>query len=295
MKVVKKSTKEPKKYAVGGAIQAAIGLGSAIYGGVQARRGRKALERLNAERPTIEVPSAFRRLAAEPIAEAFIRARREGVERRTGQALDEASRLGTRGVLGTLSSVINAEQQAEQQMFGEMDHARQQALGVLGNAELDVQNRENQRWLQQVAGAQSEMAAGNQNIFGGLSSLGLGLGTVFNPKLGGIDLKTLFKKQQGEPLSVEEINAMQVPQGGFSVTPRYGTPSKGFEQGGMMTEGEFSHKKNPISLVNKEGEVIGEATGNEVILNPEQRKKIAEQSPYAKRLFNKFMKEAKKK
>jgi hypothetical protein len=44
----------------------------------------------------------------------------------------------------------------------------------------------------------------------------------------------------------------------------------GFNDGGVMkTPGEFSHKKNPIDIM-KDGTKIGEMTGGEYILNPEQ-------------------------
>jgi hypothetical protein len=59
---------------------------------------------------------------------------------------------------------------------------------------------------------------------------------------------------------------------------------------GMKTPGEFSHNSNPISLM-QDGKKIGEATGGEYVLNPEQAKKIANQSKYAKMLFRKFDKQ----
>jgi hypothetical protein len=67
-----------------------------------------------------------------------------------------------------------------------------------------------------------------------------------------------------------------------------------FDDGGMMTKGKFSHKENPIHLV-QNGEKVGEATGGEYVINPEQARQIAEQSEYARKLFKKFAKEAKKK
>ena len=60
---------------------------------------------------------------------------------------------------------------------------------------------------------------------------------------------------------------------------------------GMKTPGEFSHSSNPINLI-QDGSKVGEVTGGEYVLNPEQAKKIAEQSKYAKMLFKKFDKES---
>lgn len=67
-----------------------------------------------------------------------------------------------------------------------------------------------------------------------------------------------------------------------------------YEQGGMMTKGAFDHDKNPIDLV-QNGEKVGEATGGEYILNPEQAKAVAKESSYARKLFKRFEKNAKKK
>lgn len=65
------------------------------------------------------------------------------------------------------------------------------------------------------------------------------------------------------------------------------------EHGGMITDGEFNHKTNPIDIV-QNGVKVGEATGNEVILNPTQAKKIANQSSYARKLFKSFERKAKR-
>jgi len=306
---VKTKKGEYKKFLVGGAIaQAAVGLGSAIYGGVQARRANKELRRLNRERPAIEVPEAIRRLAAEPIAESYIRAQEMGAQRRTGQAVDAASRLGSRGTLGVLPSVLDNERIGEQQRFGQYEQARQQALGMLGNAELDVQNRENQRWLQQVAGSQAELNAGNQNIFGGLSGMGMGLGflsgqmkpdevtPISSEQLNAINKIKDFSRNMGNPFSnpIQPFGSptfmQQQPtqqQGVFDNTQ----PKRSLETGGFITEGEFSHKTNPIHMINDEGKKVGEATGDEIIINPEQQEKIEKESIFAKRLFNKFRKQ----
>ncbi len=81
----------------------------------------------------------------------------------------------------------------------------------------------------------------------------------------------------------------------FSPTNMLRTAAKmAFEQGGMMTEGSFNHNTNPIDLV-QSGVKVGEATGGEYILNPKQAASIAKESSYAKKLFKRFEKNAKKK
>tara|TARA_B100001939_G_scaffold335294_1_gene337192 strand:+ start:16 stop:1137 length:1122 start_codon:yes stop_codon:yes gene_type:complete len=66
-----------------------------------------------------------------------------------------------------------------------------------------------------------------------------------------------------------------------------------FKHGGMMTNGDFSHDRNPIDIV-QDGAKVGEMTGGEYIINPNQAKKIASQSTYARKLFKRFERNAKK-
>ena len=60
-----------------------------------------------------------------------------------------------------------------------------------------------------------------------------------------------------------------------------------FKKGGMTTPGEFSHETNPIDIM-QDGAKIGEMTGGEAILNPEQQNKVAKQSPYFRKLMREF-------
>jgi hypothetical protein len=56
---------------------------------------------------------------------------------------------------------------------------------------------------------------------------------------------------------------------------------------GMKTPGAFSHESNPLAIVAKNGAMVGEMTGSEVILNPKQTQKIAKQSEYMRNLLKK--------
>ena len=66
-----------------------------------------------------------------------------------------------------------------------------------------------------------------------------------------------------------------------------------YKHGGMMTSGSFNHSSNPIDIV-QDGVKVGEATGGEYILNPEQAAKLKKESSYARKLFKQFEKNAKK-
>ena len=58
-----------------------------------------------------------------------------------------------------------------------------------------------------------------------------------------------------------------------------------FAEKGAKLKGEFSHKTNPITMTNKNGEVVGEATGNEYIINPDQAKAIKKESKFFRNLL----------
>lgn len=90
--------------------------------------------------------------------------------------------------------------------------------------------------------------------------------------------------------AMKQINALSKQYQQFA--PALGRMTS-FKHGGMMTQGAFNHDTNPIDLV-QAGQKVGEATGGEYILNPEQAAAIAKQSSFAKNLFKKFERNAKK-
>ena len=73
--------------------------------------------------------------------------------------------------------------------------------------------------------------------------------------------------------------ALQAPITGAVIEQQMPGASFGFGQGfkaedGMKTPGPFSHERNPIHMIDKDGEKVGEATGGELIFNPEQTETI---------------------
>ena len=91
---------------------------------------------------------------------------------------------------------------------------------------------------------------------------------------------------------IDPVTGLRVNNPGYNPESPFGI--KQYDEGGMMTKGSFSHAKNPINLV-QDGKKVGEATGGEYILNPEQAAAVAKESTYARKLFKRFSKKAKKK
>ena len=147
-------------------------LGKALFGGSQRRRARRALERLEKERPKGYVPSAILELADEPVAEEFIEAQEMGDQRLTSQGIGALSQGGSRAILGGLPSLVDAERQRRVQRVGGYEQARKGALAMKGQAQERLRQEEREDWQRQVAAQAGQMGAGEQNIAGGLSGIG---------------------------------------------------------------------------------------------------------------------------
>tara|TARA_R100001463_G_scaffold28337_4_gene64850 strand:+ start:852 stop:1751 length:900 start_codon:yes stop_codon:yes gene_type:complete len=93
----------------------------------------------------------------------------------------------------------------------------------------------------------------------------------------------LAESGEGDAVLSSILGYQQDPTGGFRRNEKGGKVKK--------TPGEFSHRKNPIDVMQR-GAKIGELTGGEYVLNPEQAAAIARQSDIARKLFNKFDREA---
>ena len=104
--------------------------------------------------------------------------------------------------------------------------------------------------------------------------------------------QVLFDYTSTLPLSAQSGSGMGSTFSQFNIDGTFdldGNPAtgNGMRKGGMMTPGEFSHKSNPIDIM-QEGAKIGEMTGGEAVLNPEQQKKTAKESPYFRKLMREF-------
>ena len=324
------SKKKPvKKYLVGGALaipaiaQGVMGLGQSIFGMSQARKAREAIKEIQKNAPNIRIPTAIRQLADEPIAEEYMEAQELGAQRRTATAIDALGRGGSRS-LGILPSVMEQERVGEQQRAGQYEQMRQSALSALGQAEDTKLAREMDQYAREIGAARQSQMAGQQNIFGGLGQIGRGVAAIdWSGSKDGVTEENIAAPQRltrsatgSEFLPTGDlINIPEDPlEEGEDVPDPFAWLSRiRFNKGGMLpkykkggdmpmkTEGEFNHNTNPKALIDeKTGEKQAELTGDEVILNKDQYKKmqkLAEEGKaeellaYYKKLSAKFEKE----
>ncbi len=231
-----KKKKTPK--AVVGAATAALGLGKSIFGAVQARRARKAQEAFDKSRLERGVSSATQELADEPIDQDYI----EGLQQSRLASQAQAMRNLARDPRASLAGAMGIQRQAREQELGLLGKQQDAKTRAMENLAREQQMAETQRLgvtEGELSGIRAEKAAGTQNIFGGIEDIASGIGQGALTELG------LVKSEKGGKIG---------------------------EDGGV-TPGKFDHSTNKIDMV-QDGEKIGEATGGELILPPDDVQEI---------------------
>jgi hypothetical protein len=280
-----KKNKDVKKYITGGAI-ASIGsslLGAGL-GAYQLAQGKKAAARIK-ETPTAR-PSEYAEMLKQARGADLEQRRLEELNRSIATGIGAAQQGGGRALVGALPQMIQAADAGAINIASKRQDDTMQALqfGAQG-AEAEM-GREFQREMMERQAAQAAMEGGLQNIAGGLGQLGsAAVYGVFD------------KKASGDPAAATTTGDLKKSVMGG----KFGSPEAGMfaeeklnpfmaEEGGMMTEGKFDHKTNPIDII-RGGKKIGEMTGGEVVLNPSQQKKLSKESAYFRSLLKKFNKQ----
>lgn len=301
-----------KKFWVGGALNTAMGLGTAIYGGVKEQQAKRKMAQAE-------------ELAAGPIRSQAARQRTARQEGDAQASTDAALRAeataaaqiaetgGSRSLMAASPSLQRSTQQA---VLAGLD--RFGSLGAQVSTLQDTQDLSsiNQRLGSDLSRLQGAADAGRAALYGGISQAIGGVAQIaggLSPKAakttvpdatkatGYTDSNTPMSQAKSTQApnafnaSLQLGNALvppQIPLGGDlpgqlsralkALSP--GIPGINFNDGGKVginteendveeTPGEFSHDSNPIDII-QEGEKIGEMTGGEYIFNPEQAEEL---------------------
>jgi hypothetical protein len=215
--------------------------------------------------------------------------------------IELAARLGARGGINA-SAIERQRQQSVVQAGREQRKGEATALSNTARAKQTLDNAKRQYETNRFSAADQTAAMAQQNLFNAednRANLGRNFaGSILDsamPLLGNIGGGSWAGSGAGS--GAQGFNLGQNMMGGFNAGSGYQFPTGGFGsynggfgssgEKGMKTPGEFSHSSNPINLM-KDGTKVGEVTGGEYVVNPEQAKKIAQQSGFARMLFKKF-------
>lgn len=309
---MKSKRNKPKKYFVGGAIQGALGAAQAAHGIYQRRQAKNELSRQRATAPSMSTPEQYYENYKNAYDSTMAKMETDNINRAYAQSLGALQGAGGRAVVGGLSSIEAQRQAGMNQMLGQERQARMAAGQSLAGAQSQEQQYRLNQFEADVNMANQAFQAGTANIGNALSSAAENLmygqlakeinGEEPTP-FGETNFGKFYKSSVNKGTK-GALNAVNYVEGAAQRGSEFlkgkaqdfitnkATNYK-MENGGMMTDGDFSHKSNPIHLV-QDGVKVGEATGGEFILNPKQAKAIANESAYAKKLFKRFAKNAKK-
>lgn len=279
-----KSRKNPKKYVVGGLLAGSAiigglaGLGQSIWGGVQANRARKDMERIKKGAPDLNAPiagtpSEYYKAYKDAYNQDIMNRQMESIKTGLAGTTEALSGAGGRALLGGIGA---ATQQAQRQTQGIADLQQQrqiEALQNLGAANERTRQAQEARLAMREGRYQTDLdrAAGERAV--GQANIGAGIGQIGS-------------SVQGYLGGLADIEAAKL---------KAGQAKKGMV---VKTPGPFSHEKNPIDIM-QNGKKIAEATGGEYIFNPKQMSNIkryvanddkSKLHSYVKALIKKFEK-----
>lgn len=317
-----KKSKEPKKYAVGGMVAAGLlGAGQAGLGIYQMIQGQQAAKRIK-EASTAR-PSEYAELLKQARNAEVEQRRLEELNRSIATGIAAAQQGGGRALVGALPGMVRAGDAGALDILGQRQAQTMQALqfGAQG-AEREI-GRELQREMMERQAAQAAIEGGLQNIAGGLGQVGSAAVYGSLGKRGAIEDAAVAPLSAEDQMRAETLASLNRTSGAGSSGERaviaqgfedlqddeqvpmlpanrsrlslaeersFLLPSEMMKEGGMITGGKFSHKTNPIDIV-QQGRKVGEMTGGEVILNPAQQKKLSKESAYFRSLLKKFNKQ----
>ena len=282
-----KKSKEPKKYAVGGFVAAgALGALQSALGAGQVFAGQAAASRIK-EASTAR-PSEYAELLKQARNADLETKRLEELNRSIATGINAAQSAGGRAVIGALPGMIRASDTGALQIFQDRQDRTMQALGIAAQgAEREI-GREINREMMERGAAQAAIEGGLQNAVSGLGQIGSA--AIYSG---------LGKKDGQDTDGTEDVTSPRRLKKS-TIGGDFGSPEAGMfaeedlnlfaKEGGMMTEGKFDHKTNPIDII-RGGKKIGEMTGGEVVLNPSQQKKLSKESAYFRSLLKKFNKQ----
>ena len=281
-----KSRKNPKKYAIGGIIGGIAGLGQAIYGGIEANKAKKEIERIQKTAPDlnapISTPSEYFKAYKEAYDQDIMNRQMESIKSGLAGTTEALAGAGGRALLGGIGA---ATQQAQRQAQGIADIQQQRQTEALqGLAAAQERTRglqENRlgmkeaRFQNQLQMAQGARDAAVQTIAGGIGNIGSAAIYGFGGGKGGGGGASTPAGTTVSPGLQKTISQQGNLELGILPENLRNRKPLTAEKGGkvMKTPGEFSHKTNPIDIM-RNGKKIAEATGGEYIFNPKQMSNI---------------------
>ena len=293
--------------------QGVAGLGKTGYGLYQQHAGKAGLA--GVQEASRMKPAEYAEMLKQAKSGQAVQQRINEINKALATSTEALQQSGSRAVIGGIGKVVDAGTGATNQLLTQQQRDIMSALGASAMGSERQIDRDTQREMFERQGFQNAINAGVQNTVGGLSdigrTIGYGASMANKNKRTGSNLQDPLDFEMKNPLEEAAISQVGDPliEGGvdtaaiaemyrptsspmMDLTPeeeeaarRAISQMNNFKYGGMMqTPGEFSHNTNPIHMI-QDGEVIGEMTGGEYVLNPKQAKAISKESKFFRNLL----------
>ena len=282
--------------------QGVAGLGKAGFGASQAAQGRQALDQAY-EAPTGK-PKEYAEMLKQARASDLAQRRLDEINRSMASSTAALQQAGSRAVIGGIGSVTEAGSRATTGALSQQQAEIMRALQANISGAENERSRQIARENRERAAAQAAISAGIQNIAGGLGDIGKAAALGLDARSGN---KTTVNSELDSDLGIgntptTDINTNLSTSGSILEEERkkieqeiYGQDYPGqivsmkMKNGGVQkTPGAFSHKSNPIDIM-QDGAKIGEMTGGEYIFNPTQAKEMQQLSKSGSSPLHKFV------
>lgn len=291
--------------------QGVAGIGKTGYGLYQQSAGKAGLA--GVQEASRMKPAEYAEMLKQAKSGQAVQQRIGEINKALATSTEALQQSGSRAVIGGIGKIVEAGTKANNQLLGQKQRDIMSALGASAMGSERKINRDTQREMIEKRGFQNAINAGVQNTVGGLSDIGrtIGYGASMSNKTGrtGSDLQDPLNfetkdissaiSQVGDPLIEGGVNTVGIAEMNRPTSSpmmdltseeeeaalRAISQMNNFKHGGMIqTPGEFSHDTNPIHMI-QDGEIIGEMTGGEYVLNPKQAKAISKESKFFRNLL----------
>ena len=203
------------------------------------------LNRLKESQPSLDTPSAYYEAVKGAYDQRLMQQRTEDINRALATTSQAAAQYGARGLGATLAATAQAQRQ-QRQVALDQQQLQTGALQNLGAAQQATTQMREARSQADISRAREDEMLAQQNV---------------------------------GALEQQRIQAIAGIAGGVAGAVGGGVGML-LEKGGEIekTPGEFSHKTNPIHVIDDDGEKIAEMTGGEYIIAPKDANKMKEMS-----------------
>ena len=284
--------------------QAAAGVGKTVYGIDQMTKAKQAYNQIE-EAPTGSISEYAQAVKEAKKGEAATR-RLEEINRTMGTATSAAAtdpRLS-----GALGDIVRAGSEQKTKAIGAQEQNYLNALIRKGGAEERRNRMLYDREFREKGLAQRGFEAGTQNLISGIGDIGSSIAYGASLDKDGTSDTTPDPDKMVPDTKIETVNQDAVNQNQDILDlgmddlkederRRREEAEKAaneyfmsFNRGGAVeTPGPFSHSLNPIYMMDKTGNLVGEMTGGEYIFNPEQAEDLYELAQTGNTQLHKFV------